>query len=196
MNAAQPRLLLASGSPRRRRLLGEAGYDFEIVAPEVEELAPAALTVREITCWNAVRKGLAVARQFPEAVVIAADTLVAHEGEVIGKPADLVEARKILARLSGQAHTVATGVFVICLASTKTETFAVGSTVYFRCWDRARINRYLREINPLDKAGAYAAQGKGRAIVARIDGSRSNVIGLPMDELQQALARFGVTPNA
>ena len=93
-------------------MLGEAGYDFEIVAPEIEELAPAALTVREITCWNAVRKGLAVARRHPEAVVIAADTLVAHEGEVIGKPSDLGDARKILARLSGQAHTVATGVFV------------------------------------------------------------------------------------
>ena len=92
---------------------------------------------------------------------------------------------------------MATGVFIGCLTSGQTEELRASvSTVFFRRWDRARIDRYLREINPLDKAGAYAAQGKGRAIVARIVGSRSNVIGLPMDELQHALARFGVTPNA
>lgn len=177
-------------------MLRRAGYRFEIFAPDIEEIAPAALTVREITCWNAVRKGLAVARQHSDAVVIAADTLVAHEGEVIGKPADLADARKILARLSGQAHTVSTGVFISCLTRGQTKSFAVSSTVFFRHWDSARIDRYLREINPLDKAGAYAAQAKGRSIVAGIIGSRSNVIGLPMDELQHALESFGVTPNA
>ncbi len=196
MNSVEPRLVLASGSPRRRRLLGAAGYRFEVVAPEIEEFAPAALTVREIVCWNALRKGLAVARRHPEAVILAADTLVALEGEIIGKPADLASARKILARLSGRAHLVATGVFLGCLTNGRTETFAVSSTVLFRPWDRGRIDRYLREINPLDKAGAYAAQGKGRAIVARIVGSRSNVIGLPMAELQRALPRFGIKPNA
>lgn len=196
MSAVRPRLLLASGSPRRRRLLGEAGYRFEVVAPEIEELASAALTAREITCWNALRKGLAVARRHPDAVVLAADTLVTLEEEIIGKPADLADARRILARLSGRAHTVATGVFLGCLTNRQTETFAVCSTVFFRRWDRERILRYLREINPLDKAGAYAAQGKGRAIVARIIGSRSNVIGLPMAELERAFARFAIEPNA
>lgn len=195
MKFAVPRLLLASGSPRRRRLLGHAGYRFEVVAPDVEEIAPAALTVREITCWNALRKGLAVARQHPDAVVLAADTLVALEGEVIGKPADLDAARGILARLSGRSHLVATGVFLGCLTRGQIETFAVLSTVFFRRWNRRQIDRYLREINPLDKAGAYAAQGKGRAIVERIAGSRSNVIGLPLEELRPALARFGLTPN-
>ena len=176
-------------------MLGQAGYRFEIVAPDVEEFAPAALTVREITCWNALRKGLAVAREHPDAVVLAADTLVAFEGEVIGKPADLAAARRILARLSGRSHLVATGVFLGRLTSGQIETFAVLSTVFFRRWSRQQIDRYLREINPLDKAGAYAAQGKGRAIVERIAGSRSNVIGLPLEELQPALARFGLTPN-
>ena len=123
MSAAQPRLLLASGSPRRRRLLGEPAIGLRSVAPDIEEIAPAALTVREITCWNAVRKGLAVARRHSDAVVIAADTLVAHEGEVIGKPADLADARKILARLSGQAHTVSTGVFISCLTRGQTKSF-------------------------------------------------------------------------
>ncbi len=195
MNPTVPRLLLASASPRRRRLLGEAGYQFEIVAPEVEEVAPDSLTVREITCWNALRKGLAVARRHPDAVVLAADTLVALEGEIIGKPANLADARRILSRLSGRAHTVATGVFLGRLTSGRTETFAVLSTVFFRPWDGPQIDRYLRTINPLDKAGAYAAQGQGNVIVQRIAGSRSNVIGLPMAELQSALARFGLTPN-
>lgn len=196
MKPTAPRLLLASASPRRRRLLGEAGYRFEVVAPEIEELAPSSLTVREITCWNALRKGLAVARRHPDAVVLAADTLVALEGKIIGKPVDLADARQILARLSGRSHLVATGVFLGRLTRGRTETFAVISTVSFRRWNRPRIDRYLREIDPLDKAGAYAAQGQGRAIVARIAGSRSNVIGLPLEELRPALTRFGLTPHA
>ena len=196
MNQAVPRFLLASGSPRRRQLLGNAGYRFDVVTPNTEEIAPPALTVREITGWNALRKGLAVARAQPAAVVLAADTLVALEGEVIGKPADLAEARRILARLSGRQHTVATGVFVGHLASGRAESFVVVSRVYFRQWDRGQIDRYLAEIEPLDKAGAYAAQGRGRAIVRRIVGSRTNVIGLPLEKTRAALARFGIRPVA
>ena len=196
MNQAIPRFLLASGSPRRRQLLGNAGYRFDVVTPGTEEIAPPALTVREITGWNALRKGLTVARAQPAAVVLAADTLVALEDEVIGKPANLAEARRILARLSGRQHTVATGVFVGHLASGRTESFVVVSRVYFRQWDRQQIDRYLEEIEPLDKAGAYAAQGRGRAIVRRIVGSRTNVIGLPLEKTRAVLARFGIRPVA
>ncbi|MGI8431993.1 MAG: Maf family protein [Chthoniobacterales bacterium] len=196
MSEAVPRFLLASGSPRRRELLGNAGYRFEVVAPATEEIAPPALTVREITGWNALRKGLAVARAYPGAVVLAADTLVALENEIIGKPADLAEARRILARLSGRQHTVATGVFVGHLARGRTESFVVVSRVFFRQWDRRQIERYLGEIEPLDKAGAYAAQGRGRAIVRRIVGSRTNVIGLPLEKTRAALTRFGIRPVA
>ncbi len=196
MNQAVPRFLLASGSPRRRQLLGDAGYRFDVVTPGTEEIAPPALTVREITGWNALRKGLTVARAHPAAVVLAADTLVALEDEVIGKPADLAEARRILARLSGRQHTVATGVFVGHLASSRTESFVVVSRVYFRPWDRRQIDRYLAEIEPLDKAGAYAAQGRGRAIVRRIVGSRTSVIGLPLEKTRAVLARFGIRPLA
>ena len=192
MKAGALRLILASASPRRRRMLADAGYDFEIVAPEVEELSPIELTVREITCWNALRKGLAVARAHPGAIVLAADTLVALEREVIGKPADIDEARRILARLSGRQHTVASGVFLGHLASGRAETFSVVSQVVFKKWSRQQIDDYLEKINPLDKAGAYAAQGRGRAIVARIVGSQSNVIGLPLEKLRPALARFGL----
>ncbi len=190
------RLILASASPRRRRLLSEAGFEFEIVAPEVEEISPRALTAREITSWNALRKGLAVARSHPHDVILAADTLVALGREVIGKPADLAEAHRVLASLSGRAHTVVSSVFLGHLAGGRTETFTVVSEVAFKKWNARRIEKYLGQINPLDKAGAYAAQGRGGAIVARIVGSRSNVIGLPLEKIAPALARFGVRPRA
>jgi septum formation protein len=185
-------LLLASGSPRRRDLLAAAGFQFEVVQPRVEEVLRADFTLREITSWNALRKGLAVARLHPPAVVLAADTLVALEGEVIGKPANLAEARRILARLSGRKHEVSTGVFVGHLASGHVETFTVVSRVIFQPWGAREIEHYLMQIDPLDKAGAYAAQGRGRAIVRRIVGSRSNVIGLPLERVRPALARFGI----
>ncbi len=95
MNRGRPRFILASASPRRQQLLSDAGFDFEIVGPGIDELLPGDLTVREITCWNASRKGLAVVRAHPDAVVLAADTLVALEGEIIGKPADCVEAVRL-----------------------------------------------------------------------------------------------------
>ena len=193
--AGAPRFLLASASPRRSELLRAAGYRFEIVTCPTEEIAPTTLTVREITCWNAFRKGLAVARAHPDAVVLAADTLVALEREIIGKPTDLADARRILQRLNGRAHTVATGVLIAHLARGQSETFAVVSRVHFRKWNRAQIDNYLSAIEPLDKAGAYAAQGRGRAIVGRIVGSRTNVIGLPLEKTRAALARFGIRPG-
>lgn len=196
MKQSPPRLILASGSPRRRELLGAAGYHFEVLAPAVAEVSPGALTLHELTSWNALRKALAVARQHPRAVVLAADTLVALDREIIEKPADLAEARRILARLSGREHAVATGVFLAHLASGRMTTFSVLSRVFFRKWEAARIERYLAEIEPLDKAGAYAAQGRGRAIVRRIVGSRTNVIGLPLERVRPALARFGIRPVA
>lgn len=192
MSHGGPPLLLASGSPRRRDLLAAAGFKFEIVVPQVAEVSRSDFSLREITSWNALRKGLAVARRHPAAVVLAADTLVALEGEVIGKPADLHEARRILARLSGRKHDVATGVFLGHLARGEVETFTVVSQVIFQPWGVHEIEHYLSEIDPLDKAGAYAAQG--RAIVRRIVGSRSNVIGLPMEKIRPALARFGIRP--
>lgn len=195
MSANAPRLILASGSPRRRQLLAQAGFDFETIEPEVSEVSPNELTLGEITSWNAIRKGLAVARKNPDAVVLAADTLVALGREIIGKPRDFADAKKILARLNGREHVVATGVFLARLARAQTESFVVFSRVLFRKWSDAQIENYLREINPLDKAGAYAAQDRGGAIIRRIVHSRSNVIGLPLEKLRPALARFGASPN-
>jgi len=195
MTTGAPRLILASASPRRRQLLAEAGFSFEVVAPEVAEISSGPLTVREITCWNALRKGLAVARGRPNEVVLAADTLVALDHDVIGKPANVAEARLILRRLSGRKHTVVSGIFIGRLRSGRSETFSEMSHVVFKKLSDQMINDYLAKIDPLDKAGAYAAQGHGRDIIRRIVGSRSNVIGLPLEKTCAALDRFAIRPR-
>jgi septum formation protein len=189
------RLILASASPRRRQLLAEAGFVFDVVAPEADEILSTYFTICEATCWNALRKGLTVARAHPDNVVLAADTLVALEQQVIGKPADRAEAARILRLLSGQTHIVASGVFIAHLRLGKSETFCAISRVVFKKLSDRMIEKYLAKIDPLDKAGAYTAQGRGRAIIARIVGSRSNVIGLPLEKTRAALARFDIRPR-
>ena len=189
-------LLLASGSPRRSQLLGEAGFDIEIARPGVVERADSHFTARELTTWNAVRKGLATARQHPGRVILAADTVVALKEEVIGKPADFVDAIRILTRLSGRVHQVYSSVFIAHLALSKVTLFSEITDVRFRKLNKDQIRDYLHKIDPLDKAGAYAAQGHGRDIISDIRGSYSNVVGLPMERTIVALKDFGISPRA
>jgi septum formation protein len=191
-----PRFILASGSPRRRQLLEEAGYEFEVIAPPVEEVSHDWFTIREVTLCNATRKALFVAQTLPSAVVLGADTLVSIDDQVLGKPADFKEATQILRRLSGRSHAVWTAVCICHSASGKSQTFCVGSEVEFRNLTDRAIRDYLEKIDPLDKAGAYAAQGYGKEIIQRIEGSYSNVVGLPMERTLPALAAFGITPAA
>jgi septum formation protein len=193
--AGRPRLILASASPRRRDLLARAGYDFEVITPQVNEVVPARLTLLEATSWNALRKGLEVTRRYPDDVVLAADTLVALDHNLIGKPASRAEAARILRRLSGKTHSVASGVFIGHLRVGRSQSFTVASRVTFKRLSDKKIEEYLAQIDPLDKAGAYAAQGKGGTIIARILGSRSNVIGLPLEKTRIALARFEIRPK-
>ncbi|MGI8956478.1 MAG: Maf family protein [Chthoniobacterales bacterium] len=195
MTGRRPGLILASASPRRRQLLSDAGYDFEIVAPAVEELQPERLTVREATSYNALRKGLAVARAHPGRVVLAADTLVQLDHQLIGKPADHADAARLLRLLSGRSHVVPSGVFITHLHRGRSIAFSVISHVQFKKLSEKMIADYLTSINPLDKAGGYAAQGKGGAIIARVLGSRSNVIGLPLEKTSSALDLFQIRPT-
>jgi septum formation protein len=176
-------------------LLEEAGYEFEIISPPVEEVSHDWLTLRELTICNATRKAWHVARTLPGAVVLGADTLVSIEGHVIGKPADLQEARQILRQLSGRAHVVGTAVCLCHLASEKSRTLYTLSRVEFRDLTDRAINRYVAKVNPLDKAGAYAAQGYGKEIIKRIEGSYSNVVGLPMEVTARMLRAFGINPR-
>jgi septum formation protein len=188
-----PRFVLASGSPRRRELLEKAGYKFDVVLPVVAEIADAWLTIREATACNAMRKAVEVAQNAPGAVVLGADTLVVLGGRVIGKPADLASAVKILLRLSGRSHEVWTSVFICHPTSGRKHSFQEVSQVRFRTLSHRAIAKYLEKIDPLDKAGAYAAQGHGMEIIERIEGSYSNVVGLPMEETARVLRAFGIT---
>jgi septum formation protein len=188
-------LLLASTSPRRQELLAEAGFEFESISPPVDEKFYLDLTLRELTAFNAIRKAMSVAREHPTKVVLAADTLVALDNRVIGKPDDLAEAIAILRQLSGRAHEVCTSVFICRLSQVRSTSFQEVSRVRFRKLSDAAIRTYINKINPLDKAGAYAAQGEGAEIIEKIDGSYTNVVGLPMEKTMVALAEFGISPK-
>jgi septum formation protein len=190
-----PRFILASGSPRRRQLLTEAGYHFEVAPPPNNEVSHAWLTGRELTVWNAAAKARLVSKASPAAVVLAADTLVTIDGDVLGKPVDMEDAVRTLRRLSGRAHEVWTAVCICHAAQDRSKSFHEISRVHFRQLPDRAIHNYLAKINPLDKAGAYAAQGHGKEIIQRIEGSYSNVVGLPMEKTGPALAAFGVTPG-
>jgi septum formation protein len=190
----RPRFVLASSSPRRRQLLSAACYEFEVVTAPVEEFSHDWLSVRELTIWNAARKAAAASILAADAVVLAADTLVAIDGKVLGKPDDLDDAARMLRRLSGRAHEVWTAVRIVDPARGISRSFHEMSRVHFRNLNDRAIRSYLAKIDPLDKAGAYAAQGHGQDIIEKIDGSYTNVVGLPMEKTCRVLRAFGVRP--
>lgn len=191
-----PFLILASGSPRRRDLLTVAGYRFLVENPGIEENEDTSLPIRQLTAENARDKAAAVSARFPEAVVLAADTLVLLGDTVLSKPADRDEATRMLASLNGRSHEVFTAV---ALRHGHTETavdLTVTTSVHFKQLTPSEQADYHARIDPMDKAGAYAAQDHGALIIDRIEGSMSNVIGLPMDEVAAALhEHFGITPE-
>jgi septum formation protein len=187
--------ILASGSTRRADLLSEAGYRFAVVTGPVEELFVDFLTPRELTLFNARRKAFAVAPRHPEAVVLAADTIVALGAKKFGKPKDLAEARSFLEELSGHTHSVFTGAAIVHYAHSRL-CYEVGQTeITFRKLTSSEIEDYLSRINPLDKAGAYAAQTNPGSIIESVNGSFTNVVGLPMEQIGPTLARFEVVPD-
>jgi len=182
-----PSLILASASPRRAELLRECGYEFSVLTSTVEELAPEHLSPRELCQLNAHRKARAVAKKLPDSLVLAADTLVFLEREVLGKPMSKTEALEMLLRLQGRTHQVVTGVILLHLRAHRETMFAVSTDVRFRALTKPAAAAYLEKINPLDKAGAYAIQEHGEMIVEEISGSYTNVVGLPLERLQHEL---------
>ncbi|PYJ28304.1 MAG: septum formation protein Maf [Verrucomicrobia bacterium] len=193
---AMPSLVLASSSPRRAALLSERGFEFETAPPRIAEKSDLPVKLRELTLWNAIRKGMSVAQTRPDAVVLAADTLVALGNEIIGKPVDLNEATQMLQRLSGRTHEVCSAVLIYHQTSGRSAVFHDVSRVRFHRLRCTTIKQYIAKVDPLDKAGAYAAQGSGAEIIAKIEGSFTNVVGLPMEKTIAALAKFGIRPSA
>jgi len=170
MAADQIQLILASGSPRRKDLLNEAGYRFDIVPPDVVEIDDPDIEIRKLTAINAKLKAQAVAPDYPD-----------------GKPADMQEASAMLAAMNGQTHHVFTAVCLVLHSKQKVIEFDVSTEVTFKQLTQAEMDKYHSLIEPLDKAGAYAAQDHGELIIEKSVGSTTNVIGLPMDELANAL---------
>lgn len=186
------RIVLASASPRRRALLAALGLDFESTvshAPEVDE-GP---TPDAIVEMNAVRKRDEVAASIEgHAIIIAADTLVFLGDHVLSKPADLDEARAMIARLSGNTHQVRTGLAVVDTATGKCAQGHECTDVTFRKLDSQEIDRFVDTVRPLDRAGAYTVDGPGSLLVARYDGCYMNVLGLPIVRLDLLLREIGV----
>jgi septum formation protein len=188
-----PPLILASASPRRAELLRQLNPDFQVVPSDATELFDDQLSPLELCQLNAHRKARAVAKKIPDALVLGADTLVFSGGEIMGKPADLAGARRMLARLQGRTHQVVTGVSLIHLRAYRERTFAVSTDVTFRPLTAEQIDGYLSKMNPLDKAGAYGIQEHGDTIVFEISGSFSNVVGLPMEKLQEEIQAWAAS---
>ena len=190
---ALPPLILASASPRRVELLRQLSFDFTVVPGDVPEIHHDQLTARELCQVNAYRKARATAKSFPDALVLAADTLVHLETALFGKPATLEEAYQMLERLQGRTHQVVTGVCLLHLRKHRQAVFAESTAVTFHPLDAVKIRRYLNQVNPLDKAGAYAIQEQGDLIVEKIVGSYTNVVGLPVKRLTTELQAWAAT---
>jgi len=187
MEGPFPPLVLASTSPRRADLLRAAGFSFRVVAPEATESIHRHYSPRELVLLNAMRKCRCVARRFPGSLVVGADTVVAIDGMPIGKPPDLAAAHRMLSMLAGREHEVVSGVVLMHLQQSRRVSFIEISRVRMRPMAPEAIERYHARIAPLDKAGAYAAQDEKDEAVAQIEGSRTNVIGLPMERLVEVL---------
>lgn len=188
----RPPFILASASPRRSQLLREMELDFAVLPSDAEEVDGAHLTARELAQINAYRKARAVAKKHPEAVVLGCDTVVHLDAQPYGKPRDLRDAHRMLRELSGRRHEVVTGCCLLYLDRHQCHIFADSTEVVFRSLSDRQIERYLKTINPLDKAGAYAIQDNGEMIVESVFGSLTNVIGLPGELLGTRLKAFGI----
>jgi septum formation protein len=185
-----PPLILASASPRRSELLSRLPFRFTVVPSDAPEVHNEQLTVRETCMVNAYRKARAIAKRYPDHLVLGADTLVSMGTRLYGKPSSLKEAQRMLRELQGHTHEVVTGVCLMHLRSHHVKTYAETTWVTFKDLNAEAIREYLARVPTLDKAGAYAIQEFGEMLVAGVDGSYDNVVGLPTESLQEELRRW------
>lgn len=195
MNKEMPVLVLASSSPRRSDLLSAYSIPFEISLPDAEELSDPSISPGDLVQRNAQIKARSVAVRMPDRIVLGADTIVAFEGCVFGKPKNWNEAEDMLEILNGKTHEVLSGVCVCHSESGRELLFIESTQVHFHNRSRAERRAYLERIHPLDKAGAYAAQTDNGMMIREISGLMSNVIGLPVESLLQKLDQFAATPK-
>ena len=195
VETARP-LILASGSPRRRELLGALGLSFEVVVSDTPEPLDPSLSPESQALALAARKSRAVAAGAPGALVLGADTIVVLNGEMLGKPRDDDDAFRMLRGLSGHDHQVITGVALVDVGSSIEVASAASTTVRFRRLSDDDIARYVASGEPRDKAGGYAIQGLGATLIAGFDGCFTNVVGLPLCETSRLLEAAGLPLSA
>lgn len=184
------KIILASASPRRKELLSQIGITFEIIKAEKEEHITSSIPT-EVVKELSMQKAKEVAAKCDGSIIIGADTIVAMEGQILGKPKDRADAMRMLRLLQGKKHQVITGVTVL-LGSTKTRSFAEVTDVSLYPMTDAQIERYIATGEPMDKAGAYGIQGRFAAYVRGIEGDYNNVVGLPIGRLYQEVLSVGI----
>lgn len=191
-------LLLASRSPQRRAILSQLGVAFEVAEPDYDEAPIAGLDPTELATAHAIGKAGSVARPaaatWPDRLVLGVDTVVVLDGTAHGKPADRDAARRMLTALAGRDHTVVSGLCLIRAGDGERVASAHATTVRFAPFDAGRLDRYLASGEWRGRAGGYAIQGRGAALVDAIDGDFWNVVGLPVPGLRDALAALGGPP--
>ena len=191
MTRKTDRLVLASASPRRQELLRQIGCAFRVVASDAEEISGDGVSPERTAAENARRKAADVASREPDgAAVLGADTVVAVDGEILGKPKDEADAKRMLRLLSGRRHFVYTGLALAYQG--KVFQDVVQTAVWMDALSEEEIAAYVATGEPMDKAGAYAVQGMAAKFIPKIDGSFSNVVGLPLHATRQLARKAGI----
>ncbi len=187
------RLILASASPRRKELLESIKVPFIVSPSEIDELLQDGETPEAHAQRLAEEKAADVSRIYPGSWILGADTIVVIDARILGKPSDQAEAISMLSTLSGRTHIVFTGYAILNSGFPEMKTVAYArSEVFIRALSQEEIAAYVRTLEPMDKAGAYAIQGVGAAVVERVCGSYTNVVGLPLCEVTRDLKKLGV----
>lgn len=182
--------ILASASPRRKQLLAEAGFKFTVSAPEVNESVLEGESAHKCAERLALAKAKSVSEKFPDSLVLGADTVVDFQGEIVGKAADEKEAEAIVRKLFSSPHKVITAVAVVRIADSTEIVESDGTTVYPRQLTDKEISEHIESGTWRDKAGAYAIKEGGDAFIEKIEGSLTNVMGLPMELVQKMLGQL------
>lgn len=190
-NLVPMHIILASGSPRRKELFSYLGLDFSVSVSHADERSRPRELPEDFCNRVSLDKAAVVSRENPDALIIAADTIVVIDGRILGKPRDNTAASEYLRLLQGRIHDVYTGYTI--MYKDRNRTRVIRTRVRFRAMTEKEISWYIATGEPLDKAGAYAVQGIGSIFIDKVDGSYTNVIGLPLSDLYYDLKDFGVT---
>jgi len=190
-----PKIILASGSPRRKELLSTLEIPFEIITSGVSEEVDPNLDPVEMVKVLAKMKATAVAKKIQEGLVIGSDTTIAFEDRTLGKPTSQENAKQMLEMLRNKKHQVISGIAILDSSSMRIEVGTVTTSIRMRNYSDQELIGYIATGEPMDKAGSYAIQGKGSSLIAEIEGCYNNVVGFPLCELVKLLEKFGVSVN-